>query len=166
MGIQTDWNYLPNKTPTHQGFYLVLLENSAQQEDQAGPLVAEWRERSKEEGKCWWLYSSEDPTVEETLKPLAGVVAWTKATKRQIDDALIFYRSELPCRGIYWDDLAPQSRSGILGRTGRLATQQAGRYTRADLLRSLLEVLEGGASQTPEYLAKVRALLAQEEAKS
>lgn len=351
MSNRVDWNQFSDKSPTRQGFYLVKLINK----DEVGTpeeLVAEWRERSKAEGKRWWVHTSEDPTVEKTPKPLEGVVAWAKATQQQIDAALrrsltkdelvekayqaylntaslypkyepvppvrrqlqvhdvveygahkevyveavkdegrvlvvsyrnirnsygkdidmgiayaavhwldvlklkpverlhavakqpvlrsgfanrqldgvlrevlhglddspdfqrgyvwteedqqryldalihgrdigrfifveqqypkrplvldgkqrlnclsLFVRSELPWRGIYWDEMTPRTRDELMSRTVQTASIQESRYTRADLLRIFLEVNEGGVPQTPEHLDKVRALLAEEEAK-
>jgi hypothetical protein len=67
--------------PARQGFYRVTLEDDSE-------LIAEWREHTKEAGKRWWQYVSDDPTVAKTPVPLDGVVEFTPADKKAVEQLL------------------------------------------------------------------------------
>jgi hypothetical protein len=67
--------------PKRQGFYEVTLDDGTE-------CIAEWREQDKKDGKQWWRYVSDDPTVEKTPVLLTSVKAWRPALKEQIEQAL------------------------------------------------------------------------------
>lgn len=89
---------------------------------------------------------------------------WLLDGKQRLNCLMRFYRSELSWRGVYWDQLTRRDRRTIEDRMVSVAQLHEKRYTRADLLRIFLEVNTRGVPQSEEHLAKVRALLAQEEA--
>jgi hypothetical protein len=64
-------------TPARQGFYRVKLE-------QGGETIAELREYDKKEGKRWWTYTSDEPTVEKTRVALGGVVGYAKVDDSEV----------------------------------------------------------------------------------
>lgn len=67
--------------PTRQGFYKVETEDGQE-------LIAEWREYSKKQGKVWWVYVSDDPTIAKAKQLLEGVVGWDTVQKAEVDKAL------------------------------------------------------------------------------
>jgi len=71
--------------PARQGFYKANTSTG-------GAVIAEWREYEKSEGKRWWTYVTDDPTVEKTRVPLDGVISYSK-----VDDAEVarFLKREL-----------------------------------------------------------------------
>lgn len=60
--------------PSRQNFYEVKLVNGDE-------IIAEWRELSKKDGKRWWQYTSEDPTIEKTPVALEGVTGFRPVSK-------------------------------------------------------------------------------------
>ena len=70
-----------SKDPPRQGFYEVETEL-----DQT--MVAEWREHTPKQGKRWWQYLSDDPTVAKTPQPLDGVKRWRVVDKKKVDELL------------------------------------------------------------------------------
>lgn len=70
-------NEFKEGAPARQGFYRVRLHDLSQ-------LIGEWKEYDKKEGKRWWTYSSDDPTVDKTRVPLEGVRAYAK-----VDDSVV-----------------------------------------------------------------------------
>lgn len=68
--------------PTRQGFYKVRMGKAA-------PLIAEWREYDKKEGKRWWTYTSADPTVEKIRVGLGDVVTgYAKVDESEVEKFL------------------------------------------------------------------------------
>lgn len=67
--------------PKRQGFYAVEL-------DDGSGLIAEYRERLKAEGKQWWRWAADEPTLEKEPQLLTGVARWRNADKAAIDAAL------------------------------------------------------------------------------
>jgi hypothetical protein len=73
-----DWK---TDSPARQGFYRVRVEGGAE-------LVAEFREHKKGEGKAWWQWVTEDPTVEKHPVLLDGVSAYTPVSRTEVEDLL------------------------------------------------------------------------------
>lgn len=71
-------NEWKNGEPVRQGFYRVRLENGY-------VLVAEWREHTKGDGKKWWKWVSDDPTVVKAPVPLEGVVSYQMASRSEVE---------------------------------------------------------------------------------
>lgn len=64
-------------TPARQGFYMVQTKSGQK-------VIGEWREFDKAEGKRWWTYTSDDPTVQKTRVALADVVRFAKVGESQV----------------------------------------------------------------------------------
>lgn len=64
--------------PARQGFYRARLEDGSH-------LIAEWREHKKGEGKKWWQWVSDDPTVAKSPAPLEGVVSYQMAARAEVE---------------------------------------------------------------------------------
>lgn len=86
--------------------------------------------------------------------------------KQRLNCLWQFFTSQIAYKGRFWHELSRKDRSLIEVRSVQWATLPGSSYTRADLLKIFLEVNAAGVPQTEEHLAKVRALLAQEEAKA
>lgn len=86
--------------------------------------------------------------------------------KQRINCLELFFRSEIPWRGRYFDEMNKADASDLRSRTIQVAYLREGSYTRADLLRIFLEVNQGGVPQSPVHLRHVEELLKQEEAKT
>lgn len=70
-------NELKNGNPARQGFYKAQLAKGES-------VIAEWREFDKSEGKRWWTYVSNDPTVEKARVPLEGVETYTTVDESEV----------------------------------------------------------------------------------
>ena len=84
-GTKSAASPLGSETPARQGFYHVTQANGAK-------LLAEWREHGKNTGKRWYIYVSEDPTVDKKPVELdiatSPVVAFTPASKTDVESML------------------------------------------------------------------------------
>lgn len=85
--------------------------------------------------------------------------------KQRLNCLWLFYTSQLAYQGVYWHELSRRDRTIIEDRAIQMAELPAKRMTRAQLLRIFLELNAAGVPQTPEHLAHVERLLADEEAK-
>lgn len=83
--------------------------------------------------------------------------------KQRLNCLWQFFTSQIAYQGRYWYELSQRDRNTLEGRRLQWAVLPATRYSRADLLRIFLEVNAAGVPQTEEHLAKVRAMLAEEE---
>jgi ribosomal protein L21 len=72
---------MSQNNPNRQGFYTAHLVDGSK-------CVAEWKELAKGQGKQWWVYTSEDPTVEKKPTPLKNVVSFTKVSQAEVAEAL------------------------------------------------------------------------------
>ena len=75
---QNDWK---QGDPARQGFYRVRTDEGTQ-------LIAEWREHQKGEGKKWWQWVTDDPTVQKQPAPLSGVIGYAPASKTEVEALL------------------------------------------------------------------------------
>lgn len=81
------WTRVGN--PIQQGFYEVQILVEGVGPKAVEQFIAEWRAHDKKAGKQWWIYASDDPTVEKKPKLLEGSVSgWRRATKDQVALAL------------------------------------------------------------------------------
>lgn len=83
--------------------------------------------------------------------------------KQRLNCLMLFLRSEISWRGVFWHEMSPGDRSRLEDRVVQVAKVDEGSYTKADLLRIFLEVNAGGVPQSDEHLAHVRQMLADEE---
>ncbi|MCC5613081.1 DUF262 domain-containing protein, partial [Nostoc sp. CHAB 5834] len=82
--------------------------------------------------------------------------------KQRLSCLLQFFLSEIPCNGVYWDELSFQDQNIFESRGVQVANLSSKQYSRADLLQIFLEVNAAGVPQTEEHLSHVRELLAAE----
>lgn len=82
--------------------------------------------------------------------------------KQRLSCLIQFFLSEIPCNGVYWDELNFMDKHIFESRAVQVATLSTAQYSRADLLQIFLEANTAGVPQTEEHLSHVRELLAAE----
>lgn len=85
--------------------------------------------------------------------------------KQRLNTLMELITSTIAYNGVYWHQLPRMDRHQLMTQTVQFVDLQASDYSRLDLLKIFREVNVGGVPQTPEHMANIDRMIAEEEAK-